>query len=355
MNKNIFLVYTFLLLSFSGFSQNRMLTDMKTVVRQYEGETFCDQPMSALEFESFRTMLSQINSEELRFEQIRINIHRHCLATPYIFQLMELFTNPTLEYDMLRLSFYYCFDLENYQNLIPYMQGQVFRDRLSSFVNERTYAIRADVEGSRELLSPSELRRALGLIGSFETDQAKIAVAKQFISTNNMRSEQFREVVDLVSLNNGKMDLIYFAYPYVYDPANYYAAYQDLRRKDIAKIDAYMAKQKRPTEERFTSTRELGCTILLSKSEFETHKNGIKGKRFDSERLRFAKNLFNTYCFNVNELKQCMALFKSDSDRQELALYAYSRIYDPWNFYLLGNSFYSESKVGTLFKSLAER
>jgi len=354
MNKYFFFTLIFLQLPFFSIGQNRMLTDVKTVVRQYEGESFCDQPMSELEFEEYRSSIARISSEKLRFEKIRMSISNHCLATPYLYQLMELFSNPSLEYDLLRLGFYYSFDIENYANLAPYMQGQVYRDRLESFVRERTFSIRADVEGQRELLSPSELRRALELIGTFNTDQARVAVAKQFVATNNMRSDQFREVVDQVSLNNSKMELLKFGYDYVYDPANYYAAYQELKRKDIAKIEMEINEKERPAEESFTSTRKLGCTIILSKSEFEIHKKGIINKRYDSERLRFARNLFDTYCFNVNELRQCMELFKSDIDRKELALYAFDRIYDPWNFYLISGSFVSESRVAELFGAVGK-
>lgn len=354
MNKLLFTFFLFLQIPIFLFGQNRMLTDVRTVIRQYEGESYCDQPMSGLEFEEYKSSIARIRSEKLRFEKFRTTVSNHCLATPYLYELMELFTNPSLEYDVLRLGFYYCFDLENYANLAPYMQGQVYRDRIESFVRERTFSIRADVEGRRELLSPSELRRSLAMIGKFNTDQARVAVAKHFVATNNMRSEQFREVVDLVSLNNRKMELLYFGYDYVYDPANYYAAYQELKRKDIAKIDLYINERKRPAEEMYTSSRQLGCPIIVSKSEFETHKQGIIGKRFDSERLRFARSLFDTYCFNVNELKQCMELFRSDADRKELALYAYDRIFDPWNFYLVAGSFVSESKAAELFGGLGE-
>ncbi|MEM6802531.1 MAG: DUF4476 domain-containing protein [Bacteroidota bacterium] len=352
MNKLVSLLFLIGIFPLISFSQNRMLTDVRFVVKQYQGESFCDDPMTELEFEEYMSSIGRIRSEKLRFEKIRTSIGEKCLATPYLFQLMELFTNPSLEYDLLRLGFYYCYDIENYGNLAPYMQGQVYQNRMEAFVKERTFSMRADVEGKRELLNPSELRRAVELIASFNTDQARIATAKQFVATNNMRSEQFRDVVELVRLNNGKMDLVSFGYEYIFDPANYYAAYQELKRKDIAKIEASIKERERPNEEQYTSSRQLGCTILISKSEFETHKRGIIAKRFDSERLRFAKSLFDTYCFNVNELGQCMDLFRSDGDRLELAAYAYQKIYDPWNFFLLGRRFNSESKAAELFEEI---
>ncbi|MEL6254517.1 MAG: DUF4476 domain-containing protein [Bacteroidota bacterium] len=350
MNKLFSILFFLGLIPLISPGQNRMLTDVRLVVRQYQGETFCDEPMSELDFEEYKASIARIRSEKLRFEKFRTTVADQCLATPYLFQLMELFTNPSLEYDVLRLGFYYCFDIENFKNLAPYMQGQVYRDRLESFVRERTFSIRADVEGQRELLSPSELRRTLEVLASYNTDQARVATAKEFVRSNNMRAEQFREIVEQVRLNNGKMDLLYYGYEYIYDPANYYAAYQELKRRDIAKLDAFVAENRRPDEEQYMSSRELGCTIILSKSEFDTHKRGIISKRYDSERLRFAKTLFDTYCFNVNELGQCMEIFKNDADRLELAAYAYRRIYDPWNFYLLGGRFNSEAKAADLFE-----
>ncbi|MEL6671912.1 MAG: DUF4476 domain-containing protein [Bacteroidota bacterium] len=336
-------------------AQDQMLLNPKAVIQQYQGESFCTNPMRELDFEAFRQEIERLPSEQLRFEKIRVSVGQQCLVTPYLFRLMQLFTNPTLEYDMLRLCFYYTFDLNNYEKLIPYMQGQVYQDRMKEFLNERNFSIRADVEGKRELVSNFEMKKAISALQGFTSDRARVQVAKQFVSTNNMRSEQFRDIVQLIKLNKGKLELVKYGYQYIYDPVNYFAVYENLRRADRQEIEAMIRLNQRSEQEGYTSSRSLGCTYLVSKSEFEVHKRSIQAQRYDADRLRYAKSLFGTYCFNVNELKDCLALFDSDADRRELAAHAFGKVYDGWNFYLVSTSFRSQSTVERLFSELSDK
>lgn len=344
-------VFLFGLMS-SFFAQPRLLLDAKMVIQQYKGESFCNYPMTELAFEELRSQVERLPNERLKFEKIRTEIGKECLLTPYLYQLMEEFENPTVEYDMLRLAFYYTFDVENYSLLLPYMQGQVYQDRMQEFLSERNNSLRADIEGKRQILNPSELTRALDLIETFSSDQTRLTVAKQFVSTNNLYSEQLREVVAKIRLNKNKVELIQSGYHFVYDPGNYYAVYETLRGKEFSQVGDYVRDHNRGTEEKYMSSRELGCTFLVTKSDFETHKNTMKAKKYDSERLRFAKNLMTTYCFNVNELIDCLSLFKSETDRLELSKHAYANIYDPWNFYLINASFNSLTTIEKLDKFL---
>ena len=339
----------------SLLAQPRMLLDAKMVIQQYKGESFCNYPMTELAFEELRASIKRLPNERLKFEKIRTEIGSQCLITPYLYQLMGLFENPTIEYDMLRLAFYYTFDVENFDNLVPYMQGQVYQDRMEEFLKERNHSQRADVEGKRQILSPSELTRALQVLAEFPSDQTRLVVAKQFVATNNLYAEQLREVVAEIRMVKKRVELIQFGYHHVYDPANYYAVYETLRGVEFDNVNDYVREHNRGKEEKYMSSRELGCTFLVTKSDFETHKNTIKAKKYDSERLRFAKNLMTTYCFNVGELVDCLALFKSDADRLELAQEAYAHIYDPWNFYLVNQSFKSLTTIERLDKFLNAR
>ena len=58
---------------------------------------------------------------------------------------------------------------------------------------------------------------------SFESDKEN--VAKQIIASNCLTSNQVKQILQLFSFEDTKLDLAKYAYNYVYDPQNYYVVY----------------------------------------------------------------------------------------------------------------------------------
>ncbi len=344
----LILISCFSLLLISGFSQKKDLIEGDLILQQYTGPTYCDQPMSEMDFETIRVGIEALPRQELRFEKIRTTLCGECLLTPYVLQLMQLFEDPAYEYDVMRWAYYYTYDLENYRNLLPFMEGLVFQDRMEAYLNERQNAQRSDIEGRRQLMADSELETVLSELNKQSTEQMRLVVAMEVVRSNNLLSEQFAQIVQQFKLSKNQIELIQYGYGKVYDPANYFVVYELLRGANVRKVQAYIESQPQRTEEAYTSTRELGCFYVDARGEFEGHLRSIKAKSYARDRIRFARSVFGEYCFNTRELIECIQLFPADSDRLALVTDAYGHIFDPWNYYLVFSHLRSQNSINEL-------
>lgn len=345
----------FFLMVLSGFSQKKDLLEGDLILQQYTGATYCDQPMSEMDFETIRVGIEALPRQELRFEKIRMTFCGECLLTPYVLQLMQLFEDPAYEYDVMRWAYYYTYDLGNYRNLLPFMEGLVFQDRMESYLNERQNAQRSDIEGRRQLMVDSELQTVLTELNKQSAEQMRLVVAKEIVRSNNLLSEQFAQMVQQFDLRKNQIELIQYGYDKVYDPANYFVVYELLRGANVRKVQTYIASQPQRKEDAYTSTRELGCFYVDARGEFEGHLRSIQSKSYAKDRIRFARSVFGEYCFNTRELIECVKLFPSDADRLTLVTDAYSDIYDPWNYYLVFSHLRSQNSINELAAVLVGR
>lgn len=342
----------FLLIAVSAYAQPETLLNPIRAMQGYTGESYCPTPVSELEFEEFLSEMRSLPNDRLRFEKVRTQIHELCLATPYVFRMMELMENAGYEYDMMRISFYYCADPENYDRLLPFMQGSVYRNGMEVFLRERVSSRRPDVEGQRQLMSPSEMTRALEIMEAATSDQSKLAIATEIVTRNNLLSEQVSQLGDEINLISNKKELCRRAYQTVYDPANFFLVYEELSRRDRQSLMSDIEAIRRPDTPEYVSVREIGCTYRVAESEFVSHLNALEAQRRSELKLKLAQQLFENNCFNVSELRRAMRLFDSDQDRLELAKTAEAFVFDPWNIYMVNAEFQRSSSVDAYFRYL---
>lgn len=339
-------------ITFSAYAQPETLRSPARAMAGYQGESFCPVPMAELAFEGFYSELANLPNDRLRFEKVRIEVHELCLVTPYVYRMLELFENENYEYDLLRLTFYYSADPENFVRLLPYLEGQVYRDAFERFLRERVQLQRVDVDGQRQLLSEQELDKALAILQELNSDQSILLVAEELIRRNNLRSEQIRPILELIRLGSYQYKLAEAAYPYVYDPENYFLVYDALGRSDRRKIVRMIGDHPRPQEEGYTSARELGCTYEATDVEIESHLETIRRQRDAEQQLRLAQQLFRTNCFNVQDLRAVMRLLSSDYERLQLAKVAADSVLDPWNIYMVNAEFSRANSIDALHQFL---
>ncbi len=338
-----------------GNAQPGTLLHPSQALQGYTGESYCTVPTEELAFEDFLAVLTKLPNDRLRFEKIRTEISRYCLATPYVYRMMELMVNANYEYDMLRLAYYYSADPGNFSRLLPYMEGATYRDAMELFLKERGQMLRADLEGQRQVMSPSEMQRVVATLTALDSDQSRLVVALEVIQNNNLLSDQVGKMMDLLKLASSRKELALQAYPLVYDPANFFMVYEKLPRKERTDIMTTLNSTPRPEEPAFVNTRRVGCTFRVAESEFMTHLGSLKAQARDDMRLQLATQLFANNCFNVTELRQAMEIFISDTDRLALAKAAYHHVFDPWNIYLVNTAFQRNNSVDALFLFLSEQ
>jgi hypothetical protein len=71
-------------------------------------------------------------------------------------------------------------------------------------------------------MTPGDFEAAKGTISSKSFDDSKLTISKQIIATNCLLSSQVRELMQLFSFEDSKLELAKYAYGYTYDIGNYF-------------------------------------------------------------------------------------------------------------------------------------
>ncbi len=95
-------------------------------------------------------------------------------------------------------------------------------------------------------------------------------------------------------------------------------------------------------------TGYYGCPRPMSPGDFENAKRSIASKDFSDSKLRMAKQVVESNCLLCSQVKQLMELFDYESDKLELAKFAFGYTLDTGNYYQLNDAFEYESSIEEL-------
>jgi len=163
-------------------------------------------------------------------------------------------------------------------------------------------------------------------------------IRDSFINTNNhFTSAQVRSLLDMITSDSDKLDLVKLAYPVVTDKANFAALgnmFASTNRRnefaDFVQVNGDVSSN--------TGTRRL-----ISDSNFNTLTANVRGKWSQSlkgEALRDAFLNSDNY-YTTAQVRQLMGLVTSESDKLDLVKLAFPVVYDAINFATLHDVFLS--------------
>lgn len=95
-------------------------------------------------------------------------------------------------------------------------------------------------------------------------------------------------------------------------------------------------------------TGVMGCEWPLKEKEFRNIKRSIKSKGFDSSKLKIAKQILRDNCLLADQVAELVDLMGFESNKLELAKFAYSRTFDQGNYYKVNDVFDFESTIEEL-------
>lgn len=87
--------------------------------------------------------------------------------------------------------------------------------------------------------------------------------------------------------------------------------------------------------------------------DFNYYMNRMRNCPFNSERMDIAYDAIDNLYLNTNQVKNLMNYISFDSERLELAKYAYTRVSDPENFYQVENALTFSSSKDELYRYIA--
>lgn len=97
-----------------------------------------------------------------------------------------------------------------------------------------------------------------------------------------------------------------------------------------------------------TNLTNVNCSYPISDANFQTALTSIKNKSFESDKLTLAKQIVLSNCLTSRQIKEIMKTFSMEGTKLEFAKYAYKRVYDPENYYLVNDAFSFSSSISEL-------
>jgi hypothetical protein len=89
---------------------------------------------------------------------------------------------------------------------------------------------------------------------------------------------------------------------------------------------------------------KLGCAWPVDESEHEDLLNNLKGQEIEAPMLFKIRSFVSSRCLTVDQFKPILALVEEEHEKEELAKFAYSYLYDRENFSELYSEFqYSQT------------
>lgn len=99
----------------------------------------------------------------------------------------------------------------------------------------------------------------------------------------------------------------------------------------------------------------VGCPYPMEAIAFSEAKKSIASKSFSDTKMQLAKQIMRTNCMTTFQVLELIELLSFESEKLELAKYAYDYTYDRGNYYKINDAFGFESSVRELEKYLQQK
>lgn len=97
---------------------------------------------------------------------------------------------------------------------------------------------------------------------------------------------------------------------------------------------------------------EPSMSCAVTDTEFEQMKASIKAKAYEDSKLTMAKQITKSKCLKSSQVREIMKLFSYESTRLEFAKFAYNKVIDKDNYYLVNDAFQYETSIEELNESI---
>lgn len=90
------------------------------------------------------------------------------------------------------------------------------------------------------------------------------------------------------------------------------------------------------------------CYSAMAPDAFAAAKNSISSKSFEDTKLTTAKQVAGSNCLSSNQVKEIMSLFSFEDSKLTFAKFAYNRVVDKNNYFMVNDAFTFSSSVDEL-------
>jgi hypothetical protein len=342
-------------------------TDLAAYVRNYDynnprsGTTNPNYPQVAMTDANYNSLYTRINNEwsasaKLTSLTTEFNNSNNYFTTAQTRQLIQLVSDENSRLQLAKLAYNNVVDPLNYYNqLYTLLISTSSRNELDAYVrangNSNTgYPANNPNYPTRIAMTDANFNYLYNNISNQFGFGAKMSsLTNEFNNTNNyFTTAQTRQLIQLVSDENNRLQLAKLAYNNVVDPENYYSQLYTLLSSQSSRneLDTYV----RANGNSNTGYPTYPTRIAMTDANFNYLYNNISnqfglGVKMSSLTTEFNNN--NNY-FTTAQARQLIQLVSDEDNRLQLAKSSYDNIVDPENFSRLYDVLTTQSKRNEL-------
>jgi len=259
-------------------------------------------------------------------------------------QLIQLVPDETNRLYLAKISYRSVVDKNNFSQMNSVLNSQASRNELTTFVNN--YDVSNPVY-TRTAMKETEFNTLYRDIQNRFGVGAKMSALNDVFDNENyyFTTVQARQLIQLVSDDNNRLQLAKDSYDNIVDQANFNQLYDILSSSSRNEIELYVRNYQNSPNNNNTSVR-----TPMSTSTYNSIYNRIRSTWGIGAKMTALTEVFDnkSYYFTVAQAKQLIQLVSNESNRLQLAKSAYGNITDPENFNQMYDLLSSQSSKNEL-------
>jgi hypothetical protein len=270
---------------------------------------------------------STLNSKVSYIYNAFANTHNY-FSVAQAKQLVLLVPDETNRLYLAKISYRSIVDKQNFSQMNTVLSSQTARNELSTFVNN--YDI-SDPVYTRVAMKEPEFNNLYSSIQNRWGIGAKMTALNDVFDneTYYFTTAQAKQLIQLVSDDDNRLQLAKSAYDNVVDQSNFSQLYEVLSASGRNELEIYIRNYEGTVGNPANTTK-----TPMSASSYNSIYNRVRNTWGFGAKMAELTEIFNneTYYFTVEQAKQLVRLVSAESNRLQLAKAAYGNITDPQNF-----------------------
>lgn len=314
----------------------------------------CTLPMQKEIFVLVEESMMEAKNDKIRSQIFAQTLQNNCLTSIQLKNLLKYFGNENSRFTAAKNSIPKLVDPQNLYFVYSLFSNSGYIEQLKNTTPGQFTGDGKDNWQQEQCTSNQAFKNMMASINQQSFSGDKVKIAKQIIQTNKLKSDHIAKIVSSLSFSTDKLDVAKFGYKYVFDPGNYYLVNSAFTfsyyKSELSKyIQAHPRKDKKEknwnNEKNWSNNKKQ---VFPSDEEFKKMLMSVKKSAISSDRLKTAKQIVASNKLKSSQIEQFMLALSFDSDRFNLAKFAYAHVYDKNNYYLVNDAFQSSTYTNQL-------
>lgn len=199
----------------------------------YNGEKRCDNPVDQDEFKEMVLQIHSQQNDKTRATVATVVSSSHCITVSQAMKISTMIESEHARLNYLKAMHKHVYDYNNFSASVQVFQNSQYRDDLVAYITnmDATQEQQDDPPAQTKpnpveescTISDEDFKNMKKTIENESFNNTKVNIAKNIFRTKECFTvSQIKEVLQLFSFENSKLDLAKYAYDYCTNPDDYY-------------------------------------------------------------------------------------------------------------------------------------